>query len=301
MAKPSGSHDESTLDHDEICPSKPRPNIRLEIGSVSHPGCVRENNEDKYLVANLFPGVGIEPTSPESVGESESTGGTCHLLIVADGMGGVAGGERASAIATETIEADLRHGFRSFLQLQRSEEAALLRGLQSAIESADRAVIEAAAAEPTLMGMGTTVTMAFGVADTFTILQVGDSRAYHLHEGKLDQVTTDHTFVQMLVNGGMITPDEARTHAKRNVVTNVVGGPEQGIFVETYKITLTQGDILLLCSDGLTEVVDNATIESILSDQPSSQAAVDALLAKALEQGGPDNITILVAKAHIET
>ena len=172
--------------------------------------------------------------------------------------------------------------------------------LKGAIEQADRAVLAAARDDAKLNGMGTTLTMAFGSADTFNIIHVGDSRAYHYHEGALRQVTTDHTFVQGLVNAGLITALDARTHPKRNVVTNVVGGPEEGIYIETHRIKMAPDDLLLLCSDGLSEPVDDATIATILQHETDPQAAAQALLEKALEGGGPDNVTVLIAKAHLE-
>ena len=293
------SLDESTGEYDEISPSAIRRDFRLEIAAITHPGLARDNNEDSYLVARLVRAIEVETTSLPAIVGARRSDHAGHLLIVADGMGGVEGGERASMLAIETIEAFCRTDFRSFLHHEPNDEAALYRELKSGIEKADLAVLKCADSDPKLAGMGTTLTMAYGVANVFHVLHVGDSRAYHFHQDKLRQVTTDHTLVQMLVESRAIAPEEARTHPKRNVVTNVVGGPEEGIYVETHTLTLDDGDLLLLCSDGLTEAVDHESIESILRNQPDQDTALKALLAKALDAGAPDNVTILVARAHI--
>ena len=301
MADPAGAFDQSTGDFEEVPPHSARPRVRLEIAAVSHPGLCRDNNEDNFLAARMSDTMEIETTSLASFGGIRGTEDGGYLLVVADGMGGVEGGERASALAVESIESFFRDQSRSLLQLERTDETALLEELKASVARADCAVFEAATADSKLAGMGTTLTMAFGIAESFVFLHVGDSRAYLFQKNKLHQITTDHTFVQMLVNSKMISVEEARTHAKRNVVTNVLGGPELGIEVETHKLKLEQGDLLMLCSDGLTEPVDNATIEFLLQSEPNPTAATKALLAKALENGGPDNITILIAVAHIQT
>ncbi len=292
MAESAGVLDESTGDYERVAPRK----IRLEIGAISHRGLSRENNEDSYLAARLCPTLEIVTTSLTTVEGLRRSEGGGYLLIVADGMGGVEGGERASALAVETIEEFVRNGS----HLERGGEVTRLDELKGAIEQADRTVLAAARDDAKLNGMGTTLTMAFGFADTFNIVHVGDSRAYHFSEGTLRQITTDHTYVQGLVNAGLITALDARTHPKRNVVTNVVGGPEEGIYIETHRIKMAPDDLLLLCSDGLSEPVDDATIATILQHETDPQAAAQALLEKALEGGGPDNVTVLIAKAHLE-
>jgi protein phosphatase len=147
--------------------------------------------------------------------------------------------------------------------------------------------------------MGTTLTMAYSVASDLYIVHAGDTRAYLFQDGELQQVTNDHTLVQILVDHGTITPEAARTHARRNVVTNVVGGPSAGVHAEVHKIAVADGDVLLLCSDGLTEPVDDATITEILAANPEPEAACEALVAKALERGGRDNVTAVVARYRV--
>jgi serine/threonine protein phosphatase PrpC len=298
MDVPADSSEESTGDYVKLGENKGHPVVQLQVEAITHPGLCRENNEDNYLVARLARSIDVAKTSLTSPSASWHDDDSGHLLIVADGMGGVEGGERASALAVETIVAYLRAGFRSFVHLEQTDEAALFRELKAGIEQADRDVITEAAANSSLAGMGTTVTMAYVVANTCYILHVGDSRAYLFHDGKLTQVTTDHTLVQMLVESRSISLEEARTHPKRNVVTNVVGGPEEGIYVETHTLNLVDGDTLLLCSDGLTEPLSEETMAAILCRESNPAAAIKALLEAALNAGGPDNVTIVLARAR---
>ena len=117
-------------------------------------------------------------------------------------------------------------------------------------------MIERALSNPAFHGMGTTLTMAYSVATDLYIVHAGDSRAYLFREGELEQLTSDHTFVQALIDGGVISPEDAKRHNRRNIVTNVIGGPREGVFAEIHKLELLDGDTLLFCTDGLTEPVE---------------------------------------------
>ena len=203
-------------------------------------------------------------------------------MVVADGMGGAAAGEKASALAIATVEDFALNTLKWFFHLGSSEEHALLAELRAGIELADRAVINRARSDPKLHGMGTTLTMAYSVGTDLYVVHAGDTRAYLFHDGELEQVTNDHTLVQILVDHGTITAEAARTHARRNVVTNVVGGPSAGVHAEVHKFRLDDGDVLLLCSDGLTEPVGDAAIARVLGARPTPQTACDALIELAL-------------------
>jgi PPM family protein phosphatase len=276
------------------------PKVRVECGAITHPGKVRTNNEDQFLVARLAKSMRICKTSLPDGDSTRYSDEEGYLLIVADGMGGAAAGEKASALAVRTVESFVLDTFKWFLHLGKAEETELLKELRQGLERADREVVEKARSHPSLQGMGTTLTMAYSVARDLYIVHAGDSRAYLMREGVLDKVTSDHTLVQMLVDAGQISADEAKHHSRRNVVTNVIGGPERGIYAEIHKAEIADGDVLLLCSDGLTEPVDEARIAGVLTQKTDPEEACKALLDLALENGAPDNVTIVVARYRVE-
>lgn len=273
--------------------------VSIAFGGATHAGNVRQNNEDQFLIARLAKSMEVCRSSlPESGARhfSEEVG---YLLVVADGMGGAVAGERASAVAVETVEDFTLNTLKWFLHLGGSEEHALLAELRAGIERADREVIERARTDPRLRGMGTTLTMAYGVGRDLFIAHAGDTRAYLFHDGRLDRVTHDHTLVQLLVDHGALSPEEAKHHKRRNVVTNVVGGPGEGVHADVHKLRVRDGDVLLLCSDGLTEPVDEASVVEVLTAHDDPQAACDALVALARERGGPDNVTAVAARYRV--
>ena len=277
----------------------PRPTVRVEIGATTHPGRVRPNNEDNYLVARLAKSMRICKSSLPEPKPARAADEEGYLFVVADGMGGAAAGERASALAVRTVEAFALDTLKWFLHLQGRDENELLAELREAIERADHNVIERAMSDPALHGMGTTLTMAYSVGTDLYIVHAGDSRAYRFRGGEIVQLTSDHTLVQMLVDGGELSPEDARHHRRRNVVTNVVGGPREGVHTEIHKFEIRDGDIVLLCSDGLTEPVPDPEIGAILSTASDPDAACRGLQDLALERGAPDNVTIVVARYRV--
>jgi protein phosphatase len=132
------------------------------------------------------------------------------------------------------------------------------------------------------------------------IVHAGDSRAYLFRDGELVQLTTDHTLVQVLIDGGAISAEDARRHNRRHVVTNVVGGPRQGVHAEIHKLVIRDGDILLFCTDGLTEPVDDHAIAEVLDLHPDPQDACARLVDLALSQGGPDNVTAVIVRYQVD-
>jgi len=272
--------------------------VEVTFGAGTHPGKVRANNEDHFLVARLAKSMQVCKSSLADSGWrifSEEVG---YLLVVADGMGGAAAGEQASALAITTVEDFALNTLKWFFHLAGAEEHTLLGELRAGLDLADRAVIDRARSDPKLHGMGTTLTMAYSVANDLYVVHAGDTRAYLYHDGELQQVTTDHTLVQLLVNQGTLTPEDAKRHKRRNVVTNVVGGPSQGVHAEVHKIRVVDGDTLLLCSDGLTEPVRDDAIASALAN-PDPESACKALIDLALEAGAPDNVTVIVARYRV--
>jgi protein phosphatase len=222
-----------------------------------------------------------------------------YLMVVADGMGGTAAGEEASAVAVTTVEEFALNSVKWFLHLGRQEENELLGELSQAIKRADREVLRRAEQDFQMAGMGTTLTMAFSVCTDLFLVHAGDSRAYLLRDGEMTQITCDHTLVQLLIASGSLTPEQAKTHRRRNVVTNVIGGNEAGVHAEVHKVPVADGDVLLLCTDGLTEPVDEQRIAGVLADFEDPDEAARRLVDLALEAGGPDNVTVIVARYQV--
>lgn len=265
-------------------------------GAATHVGLVRKNNEDHYLIATLAKALEVKATSlhqPRSVKFSRQEG---YLFVVADGMGGAAAGEKASSVAVQSVERFVLDALDFFLHNPSGENSSVVKELAHAVERADRAVIEKAETDLRLTGMGTTLTLAYVVGSELYLGHVGDSRAYIYRHGKLKQISHDHTLVQAMIDEGLLSTADAKDHIRRHVVTNVVGGPEQGVQPEVTKHTIQDGDILLLCTDGLSEPVDDDLIEDLLSFEHDPANAAKQLIATALAAGGPDNVTAVVAK-----
>jgi PPM family protein phosphatase len=239
--------------------------MRLSTFAGTDLGRTRSGNEDSYFCGRT-------------------------VFAVADGLGGHQGGEVASAAAVEPLAA---LDGRDFATPAEAAEA-----LAGAIAEANSAILERAAADPSLWGMGTTVTAAAVAGDLLQLAHVGDSRAYLLRDGTLDQRTTDHTVVGELVRRGRLTPAQAAIHPERSILTRAVG-LDPRIPVDTPDpIDLHPGDQVLLCSDGLTEAVRDPQITEILSTQPDGNAACTALIDAANNAGGPDNITVVLLRAE---
>ncbi len=241
----------------------------------------------------------VAKSSLNQTGQTRFSHDEGYLLIVADGMGGAAAGEWASALAVETVEEYLLNTFHWYLHQDGCRDNELAAELRLGMENADRSIFERTAADPKLKGMGTTLTAAYSVSEDLFIIHAGDSRAYLLRDGELEQLTTDHTVVQTLVASGALSAEDARHHRCRNVVTNILGGPHPGVRAEIHKLRLQDGDVLLLCSDGLSEPVDDSSIASVLASAPSAQDAADHLVELALDGGGRDNITAVVARFRV--
>ena len=276
-------------------PSSSPTALAVKAFGITDTGKVRETNEDQFLIAELSKRMRVWQTSlPEpklQVGEDRA-----HLFLVADGMGGHRAGERASTIAVAAIEQFTLNTFRWFFASDSPGAQKVLAQFQSALSGADDKILEEAAGNPELAGMGTTLTMAFQLDAQLCIVHVGDSRAYLYRDGLLHQLTKDHTVVAELVRSGVIRADQVASHPLRHVITNVIGGPNPGVKVEARAFEVQAGDRLLLCSDGLTEMVTNDAIIVTLDKEADPEAGAKALLAQANTNGGRDNITVLIVR-----
>jgi serine/threonine protein phosphatase PrpC len=262
---------------------------------ITDRGKRRDANEDQFLIAELAKSMRIVQTSmpePERrMGEERA-----HLYMVADGMGGERAGERASALAVAAIEQFTLNTFKWFFAQDGTEAQKALREFQMALRQADARILNEAAEHPELSGMGTTVTMAFQLGAQLCVVHAGDSRAYVHRNGELHQLTQDHTVVADMVRNGTIREDEAGRHPLRHVITNVIGGHDPGVKVEARAVEVLAGDRLLLCSDGLTEMVKDDGIKAVLDTEQDPEAAARALVAQANENGGRDNITVVIVR-----
>lgn len=273
---------------------------RLSVRSFGKTDCglVRPSNQDQFLIATLPKTLRVEQSSlsPAEVQPAADSG---HIFVVADGIGGSSGGEEASALAVRSIEDFLLNSLKWFLDLQGPEGDALIGEFREALRLADAKIFDEAARHPELEGMGTTLTMAYSLKSELFVAHVGDSRCYLFRGGVLHQLTRDHTLAQDMVAQGLIRPEQADSHPLRramNTITNAVGGHRPGVDVELHKVPLQPDDALLLCTDGLSHMVSDEQIVATLGAQPDPQTACERLVAQALEHGGRDNVTVIVAR-----
>jgi protein phosphatase len=275
------------------------PGFRLDFAAVSDPGKVRSHNEDHYLITRMGRTFGLVATNVPEGSLPDNIDEEAFGMVVADGMGGMAAGEKASLLAIQTgVDLVLNS---PMWATRIDEEAArqLNLRMREYIRKVDSVVVGEARSDRHLSGMGTTLTIAYIVRTDAFIVHVGDSRAYLHREGRLTQLTRDHTLAQGMADSGAIRPDEVSHHAKRHVLTNFVGGPWSGVEPEFTTIELRHDDFLMLCSDGLNEMVTNDEIAAVLDRSPNADAASKELLSLALDRGGRDNVTILVAKVAV--
>ena len=281
-------------------PLSAAPTWTVHAFGVTDAGYVRDRNEDHFLIAELTKTLHAQQTSlrqPE-VMEAHQHG---HLFVVADGMGGHAGGEVASRLATETIEEFMLDALKWFMDLRADDENdEVIAKLQAALKEADAEIIRAAEKRPKLQGMGTTLTLAFFLRGELFVAHAGDSRASLFRHGHLARLTRDHTLAAELVRRGELAPEKVATHKLRHVVTNIVGGPTPGVVAEVAHATVEPGDRLLLCTDGLSDMVPDAEIAELMRAHPDPEDSCHALMAEALDRGGNDNVTVVVAAFETE-
>jgi protein phosphatase len=258
-------------------------------------GKVRPTNQDQFLIAALRKALEVE-TSSLPVPRLQYGSDQSHLFMIADGMGGHAGGETASALAVDSIEAFVLDTVQWFSHFRDKEQDQPLTDLQRALDHANHRVIAEAAERPELHGMGTTVTLAYHLNDMLFVAHVGDSRCYLLRSDRLHLLTHDHTLVDQMVRQGLLSPAEAEQNPWKHVITNVVGGDSSAVEVEVHRVHLQARDVMLLCSDGLNNMVSDDEIQRELQDSTDPEAACRALVALANERGSPDNVTVVIAR-----
>lgn len=271
--------------------------IVVDCYGMTDVGKVRKNNEDQFLIADLAKSMRVLQTS---IADEYHSGrfGVHHgkLLLVADGMGGVAGGEVASGVAVNTVANYVLNTMPWFFRVQDGREAELEGELKTALEACQQRVEAAASDQPGRPPMGTTLTMAYVLWPRLYVVHAGDSRCYLVRGDRTHQITRDHTVAQQMVERGLLSQSEADESRWSHVLWNCIGGGSTELSPEVYKATLEPGDTVLLCSDGLSKVVPEGRITEVLQKAQSVEAACRQLVDEANAAGGPDNITVVVAR-----
>lgn len=277
-----------------------QPPVQIEFGAVSDRGSVRPNNEDHFLIQRHRRTLSVLRTNlPDDLRLDDRHDEDAYCMAVADGMGGVAFGELASALALRTLTDLVLSAIKWSVKLTRREIAEADQKIQAYYDLIDQSLIDRTWAEPRTAGMGTTLTGAYTVGPVAFIAHAGDSRAYHFRDGVLNRLTRDHTLAQDLADTGAIEAEEVATHRLRNTLTNYLGGPREGVQTQVEHLHLADRDSLLLCTDGLTDEVNDDEIAAVLKRIGHPQDACQALLDLALQRGGKDNVTVVMGTYHI--
>jgi protein phosphatase len=264
------------------------PEGTIEIAGRTDVGLIREHNEDSFLIGNLAMG---DAYSENDLGVLRAEA-VPALLMVADGVGGAASGEIASSLATQVVFDRLR---------ERAAQGALMGAvviddcLQQAVVAANDAIHDHSKSNRTHHGMGTTATVGLVVAGMVYFAQVGDSRAYIIRDGVAKQITKDQSLVQRMVDAGKLTPEQAERSEHRNIILQALG-PEKSIVPEFTRERLFNDDLLVLCSDGLSNQMNASEIAAAAAHNEDLEALCDALIQRALETGAPDNVTVVVGR-----
>jgi protein phosphatase len=275
----------------------PTDQVEVDLAAQSHQGHLRTNNEDHYLAVKITRALETvlsnldEPVLPKRFGE------TAYGMLVADGMGGMAAGEIASRAALLRLLELVVQTPDWFMRMDQPENTAtVMRRMTNRFRQIDNDLREQGEANESLQGMGTTLTVTASLGSDLFLSHIGDSRAYLLRGGKLYQLTKDHTLAQALIDAGIAGAEDTSTRAMRHVLTAALGSTGERTDPQVQRLHLSDGDQLLLCTDGLTEMVTDNHIAGLLTEANSSQAACQGLIDLALAGGGKDNITVVLAR-----
>jgi serine/threonine protein phosphatase PrpC len=259
--------------------------IAIEVFGKTDVGLIREHNEDNFLIADVTAGVRTndgQQTLPVKLGDKGA------LLLVCDGMGGAAAGEVASQMAVDCI-------YETLAASAPQERDAFARLVRRSVERANERIFIQSRDNQSERGMGTTCTVAGLVDSTLVVGQIGDSRCYILREGQLAQVTKDQSLAWQLIEAGAMTLEEAKAFEHANIILQALGVQER-VEVVLSQVSLRKGDVALLCSDGLHGPVSDEELLAVLVMEPDLQKAAQALIQKALDRDGPDNVTVVLAR-----
>ena len=273
--------------------------VHIDVAALSDRGKVRPNNEDHFLVVRFHRALQTLLTNlPDDLIPVRAEEGG-YGMIVADGMGGMAAGEVASQEAIRTL-INLALATPDWVMKKGQPEIErVMQRMAERYRRVNEALREEARADARLSGMATTLILACTIGSDLVLAHVGDSRAYLVRNGELHRLTHDHTLVQELVDRGVVRPERAATHPFRHVLTRYLGGERGEMEAELQRVSLADADQLQLCTDGLTDMVDDTTISAILEGAASANDACQQLLTLALQNGGKDNVTVVLARFRI--
>jgi serine/threonine protein phosphatase PrpC len=273
---------------------KPRED-EIDVHGVTHPGKVRKDNQDHFVLCSLRKQLVLRlssiPDATAIMGESERLG---SLAMVADGVGGAAQGETASRMALQAVTQYVSRATRCYFGAAEDDDQALLNALQEGAGHCHAELLRLGEEDANFRGMATTLTLFLGVWPRGYLLQVGDSRCYMLRDGELSQITRDQTMAQAMVDAGAMQAEDVADSDLAHRLTSSIGGHETHPNVT--RVDLTWGNVLLLCSDGLTRHVTDERIGDVLRSMTSAKQACETLVQEALDDGGSDNITVVVGR-----
>ena len=273
---------------------KPRDD-EIDVHGVSHPGKVRTENQDHFLICSLRKQVQIRCTSlPATEHLMTDPERLAFVAMVADGVGGGAKGGEASRIALEAVTQYVSQSMQCYYAADRTDDAAFIDALQEAALHCHQELLRRGDENPEFRGMATTLTLYLGVWPRAYLLQVGDSRCYLLRSGELTQITRDQTMAQELIDLGVLTRTDASTSRLAHSLSSSLGGRQTEPIVTRFE--MNWNTVVLLCSDGLTKHVSDERIRDRLRTMTSAQQVCEDLLQEALDAGGTDNISIIVGR-----
>jgi PPM family protein phosphatase len=274
---------------------KPRDD-EIDVYGLTHPGKVRKENQDHFLICALRKQMAVYQTSlpmPESLmAESQRL---ALLMMVADGVGGGAKGEEASRLALEALSQYVTRSMRCYYAAGSADDREFSEALEAAAGQCHGELLRRGEEDAEYRGMATTLTLYLGVWPRAYLLQVGDSRCYLLRDAELTQITRDQTMAQELIDLGVLTRNDASATKLAHTLSSSIGGRQTAPVVT--RMDLAWGNVVLLCSDGLTRHVSDDRIRDHLRSMTSSQQVCEDLVREALDDGGSDNITVIVRRA----
>jgi len=285
--------------HDVAAPPIPTRKPRedeIDAHGVTHPGTVREENQDHFLLCSLRKQLVVRLSSiPEAEGLTTESDRLASLAMVADGVGGSAQGEMASRVAVQAVTRYVTRAMRCYYGALPEDDEDLSSALEESARQCHAEVVRRGEQDFEVRGMATTLTLYLGVWPRGYLLQVGDSRCYLLRNGELTQITRDQTMAQEMVDLGVMKAEQAAGTRLAHTLTSSIGGHEN--HPKVTRFDMNWGHVLLLCSDGLTRHVPDDRIRDVLRSMTSCRQACETLLQDALDGGGNDNVTIVVGRA----
>jgi protein phosphatase len=274
------------------------PRMSVEAGALTHPGKVRSTNEDHFAVVRRRRSrIVLFTNLPE--GDLPNVDEDGYGMVVADGVGGSVFGELASRLVLRTAGELGLSELKWPLKMNDTEAQEVMEKMETYVQLLHESFLEKALDDPRLAGMGTTLTVAYSVGTEAFIGHIGDSRAYHWRGGALRRLTRDHTLAQKILDSGLTLFDASQMRYMSRVLTNCINTRDEPIFADVLHLTLQHEDRLLLCTDGLSDLVADEEMNQVLTRQTNSQQACQELVDLAMERGGTDNVTVIVARYEL--